>query len=277
MRQRAETQLMQSLANSDEGNLWNEPEPIHKTRRIDISLIVPVRNEARNLPGVLPLLRKVPGITEVIIVDGHSKDESIGVARRILPQARIVVQRGLGKVEAINFAALTAKGNYVGILDSDGSHDPLELYSYVDMARKGFDLVKGTRYMEGGRSYDETIFRKILIIGAQKIANVLWRTDFKDISYGMLLIKREKLLELGLQSRRHDVEWELMGAAHRRGLNIIEVPSVEQKRISGKSNVRIVYDGFLIAKVVLREFFRRITHRREKTALARNPVVDRLT
>jgi glycosyltransferase involved in cell wall biosynthesis len=194
----------------------------------------------------------------VIIVDGQSKDESVQVAKRVLPNARIIRQERLGKGDAITFGAMIAKGNYIGILDSDGSNDPLELYSYVDMARKGFDLVKGTRYMEGGRSFDETLFRKVLIICAQKVANTLWGSSFKDISYGMLLIKRDQLLRLGLQSRRHDVEWELMGKAHREGLAIVEVPSVEQKRISGRSNVKIVYDGFLIAKVVFKEFLQRI-------------------
>ena len=253
---------MQTLATHETENLWKEPDPIRETSRIDISLIVPVRNEAENLPAVLPLIRKIPGIFEVIIVDGHSRDESVSVAARILPNARVVVQNGRGKGNAITFGAMAAKGNYVGVLDSDGSQDPLELCSYINMVREGFDLVKGVRYMEGGKSFDETVFRKVLIIGAQKVANALWGTRFRDISYGMLLIKREKLLELDLQSRRHDVEWELMGAAHRAGFNIVEVPSIEQRRISGRSNVKIVYDGFLIAKVVFREFFRRISGRR---------------
>ena len=257
---------MQTLAETSADSLWEDISDVPKTHRIDISLIVPVRNEAGNLPAVLPLIQKIPGVSEIIIVDGHSQDESIRVARSLLPQARIIVQKGLGKGEAITFGAKIAKGNYVGVLDSDGSNDPRELYSYVDLARKGFDLVKGTRYMEGGRSYDETFFRKLLIIGAQKVANTLWGSCFRDISYGMFLMKRESLLELELQSRRHDVEWELMGEAHRRGLAIVEIPSVERKRISGRSNVKIVYDGFLIAKVVLKMFFRRIVHPRSRPA-----------
>jgi glycosyltransferase involved in cell wall biosynthesis len=265
---------LQTLAEAEHDSLWEDIGSVPRTRRIDISLIVPVRNEAGNLPTVLPLIKKIPGVFEIIIVDGHSHDESIRVVRKLLPQARIILQRGLGKGEAITFGAQTAKGNYVGIIDSDGSNDPCELYHYVDLARKGFDLVKGTRYMDGGRSDDETVFRKILIIGAQKIANALWKSNFRDISYGMFLIKREKLLELGLQSQRHDVEWELMGEAHRRGLNIIEVPSVERKRIYGKSNVKIVYDGYLIAKVVLKTFLRRIMHPRSQAPLSGNLRTD---
>ena len=265
---------MQTLAEAEHDSLWEEIGSVSKTRRIDISLIVPVRNEAGNLPSVLPLIKKIPGVFEIIIVDGHSRDESIRVARKLLPQARIILQRGLGKGEAITFGAQAAKGNYVGILDSDGSNNPLELYHYVDLARKGFDLVKGTRYMDGGRSDDETIFRKILILAAQKVANALWRSNFRDISYGMFLMKREKLLELSLQSRRHDVEWELMGEAHRRGLNIIEVPSVERKRIYGRSNVKIVYDGFLIARVVMKTFLRRIMHPRSPAGRPGNLLTD---
>jgi len=265
---------LQTLSEPETESLWEDLGISPKPRRIDISLIVPMKNEAGNLPAVLPLIQKIPGVSEIIIVDGHSRDESIRVARKLLPQARIIVQRGLGKGEAITFGAKIAKGNYVGVLDSDGSNDPRELYSYVDLARKGFDLVKGTRYIEGGRSYDETVFRKVLIIGAQKVANTLWKSSFRDISYGMFLMKRERLLELDLQSRRHDVEWELMGEAHRRGFAIVEVPSVEQKRISGRSNVKIVYDGFLIGKVVFRMFFRHIMHPRTRAPRPRNPLAD---
>ena len=268
------TQLLQTLAEAEHDNFWEEIIDVPRTRRIDISLIVPVRNEAGNLPAVLPLIKKIPGVFEIIIVDGHSRDESIRVARKLLPDARIILQRGLGKGEAITFGAQTAKGNYVGILDSDGSNDPRELYHYVDLARKGFDLVKGTRYMDGGRSDDETVFRKILIIAAQKVANILWGSNFRDISYGMFLMKRDKLLELDLQSQRHDVEWELMGESHRRGLNIIEVPSVERKRVYGRSNVKIVYDGFLIARVVLKMFFRRIMYPRSRAVHPGNLLND---
>jgi glycosyltransferase involved in cell wall biosynthesis len=72
-----------------------------------ISVIIPARNEASNLPHVLAALPA--GLHEVIVVDGHSTDGTIEVARRMRPDARIVQQTRCGKGNALacGFAALT--------------------------------------------------------------------------------------------------------------------------------------------------------------------------
>ena len=55
-----------------------------------ISVVIPAKNEARNLPHVLPLLPAV--VSEVILVDGHSHDDTIAVAQRLYPAIRIINQ-----------------------------------------------------------------------------------------------------------------------------------------------------------------------------------------
>jgi len=133
---------------------------------------------------------------------------------------------------------------------------PEEVALYIEKAKEGFDLVKGSRYMKGGSSEESTIDRKIITTVAQSLANFLWRTNLTDICYGMFLINREKYLSLDIKSRRHDVEWELMAKAVRRRLKIVEVPAYEAKRVSGSSHVSYIRDGWLIAKTIFREFFK---------------------
>ena len=58
-----------------------------------ISVIVPAMNEAENLPHVLPLIPDY--VDEVILVDGHSTDDTVAVAQRLLPNIRIVPQLSL--------------------------------------------------------------------------------------------------------------------------------------------------------------------------------------
>src|SRR5690348_16463973 len=62
---KSETQLLQTLVESEPDSLWEEISSVAKTRRIDTSLIVPVTNEAGNLPSVLPLIKKIPGVFEI--------------------------------------------------------------------------------------------------------------------------------------------------------------------------------------------------------------------
>jgi cellulose synthase/poly-beta-1,6-N-acetylglucosamine synthase-like glycosyltransferase len=64
-----------------------------------VSVVIPVKNEARNLPIVF---RTVPAwVDEVVLVDGRSVDDTLAVARRCRPDVKIVNQTGKGKGDAL--------------------------------------------------------------------------------------------------------------------------------------------------------------------------------
>ena len=73
-----------------------------------VSVVVPTLNEARNLPHVFS--RLPADVHEVIVVDGHSVDDTIAVARRLRPDVRVVQQTRSGKGNALacGFEAATA-------------------------------------------------------------------------------------------------------------------------------------------------------------------------
>ncbi|HKI92268.1 MAG TPA: glycosyltransferase, partial [Gaiellaceae bacterium] len=73
-----------------------------------VSVIVPALNEQENLPHVLPRLPS--WVYEVILVDDHCTDDTVGVARELLPTVRIVENTsapGKGNAMAAGFAAAT--------------------------------------------------------------------------------------------------------------------------------------------------------------------------
>jgi glycosyltransferase involved in cell wall biosynthesis len=226
-------------------------------KAIKVSLLIPTLNEEKNLPHVLPRIPLLPEIIEVILIDGSSTDNTVKVARELMPQIRVVLEPGIGKGEAINCGARAARGDYFLILDADGSHLPEEIPLYIRKAEEGYDLVKGSRYLGGTRTEDETLDHGLLVRISQFVANTLWRTSFTDICYGLFLIDRQKYLDLKIQAQRHDVEWELMAKAVWAGLKIVEVPAFEARRIHGKSHLSLVRDGWLIANAVFREGLRR--------------------
>ncbi len=219
-----------------------------------LSVIIPTHNEEQNLPVVLSHIPYHPDIEEVLLVDGHSSDRTIETARRVYPGIKILQQTGRGKGNAIVCGALAAIGDYFLVIDGDGSQLPEEIPAYMEEARYGCDLVKGSRYMAGGFSEELTWDRRIVTHIAQFIANKLWKTDFSDICFGMFLIKRSRFIELGIQSQRHDVEWELMAKAAKHNFSIIEVPSYEARRISGRSHVSYFRDGWMIARTIFRQY-----------------------
>lgn len=221
---------------------------------LDVSIVIPTLNEAKNLPLVIPQVPRLPEIVEVILVDGHSSDGTAEVARQLLPEIRVIYQDGNGKGNAILCAARAATGDYFLLLDADTSHRPEEIPRYIEKAKEGYDLVKGSRYMPGGSTGDAPFFRDLVIRTANTIANLVWRTRFTDICYGMFLIRREHFLSLNLKSQSWDVEWEMMIKARRKGLRIAEVPSREKKRLWGESKLpNYTRSGWIVAKRVFAE------------------------
>lgn len=220
-----------------------------------LTVLIPAHNEEKNLAAILAHIPELPQIAEVLLVDGHSSDNTVRVAREVMPGLQVISQDKSGKGNAIVCGARAARGDHFLVLDADGSQRPGEIPLYIEKAEEGFDLVKGSRYMKGGSSDEDTLDRKLITGTAQFIANTLWRTRFSDICYGMFLIDRQKFLDLDIRSLRHDVEWEMMVKAARHSLKIIEIPACEAKRMSGYSHVSYIRDGQLIARTVFREFF----------------------
>src|ERR1700726_3268525 len=98
-------------------------------QRPRISDVIPARNEAQNLAHVLPHIPSI--VSEVILVDGNSTDDTIAVARELLPSIHIVKQMGKGKGDALRAGFAVCTGDIIVTLDADGSADPKEIPCFV--------------------------------------------------------------------------------------------------------------------------------------------------
>ncbi len=224
---------------------------------LSVSIIIPALNEEKNLPHILPRIPALPEIREVILVDGNSEDNTVRVAKELMPQIKVVFQQGVGKGDAVRSAVHSAQSEFFLVLDADCSHLPEEIRFYLEKAREGYDLVKGSRYLNGERhTDDETLDRRIMIGVTTFVANTLWRTRFTDIGYGMFLMRRKRFLDLDIRANRLEMEYEIAVKSKRRGLRIIEIPAYEARRLHGRSRLSYLHDGGLIAWVVFREYFR---------------------
>src|SRR5262249_56375386 len=89
-----------------------------------VSLVIPAKNEARNLPWVL---EQIPdSVSEVILVDGESTDATLMMATVCRPDIRIVAERRPGKGCALRSGFAAATGKVIVMLDADGSISPQE-------------------------------------------------------------------------------------------------------------------------------------------------------
>jgi glycosyltransferase involved in cell wall biosynthesis len=223
------------------------------TPRPRVTAVIPALNEADNLPHVFARLPKM--IDEVILVDGHSKDDTVAVARRLRPDVRVVTQTERGKGNALACGFAVATGDIIVMLDADGSTNPAEIPAFVDALIEGADFAKGSRYMTGGGSEDLTVIRRLGNTFLTGTVNALFRVEYTDLCYGYMAFWRRCLPQLNVDCTGFEVETLLTLRAARADFAIAEVPSVERDRIHGVSNLRPIRDGLRIMRTILRERF----------------------
>src|SRR5438105_5764323 len=95
-----------------------------------VSVVIPAKNEARNLPHVLPHIPAI--VSEVILVDGHSSDDTVAVAQQFYPTIRIIRQEKKGKGDALQLGFAACTGDIIVMMDADGSTEPREIPRFVE-------------------------------------------------------------------------------------------------------------------------------------------------
>ena len=220
-----------------------------------ISVVIPTLNEAANLPHVFD--RLPPAIDEIVIVDGHSIDDTIAVARMLRPDVRIVLQDGRGKGNALACGFAAARGDIIVMLDADGSTDPAEIPLFVEALLAGHDFAKGSRFADGGGSADITGVRRLGNRGLSLLVNVLFRTRYSDLCYGYNAFWRHCLPHLHVTCSGFEVETLINIRVARSRLAVAEVPSIEYERLHGESNLNAVRDGLRVLRTIVTERLRR--------------------
>ena len=216
-----------------------------------VSVVIPVKNEARNLPAVLSSLPDC--VDEVVLVDGHSMDDTIAVARKCRPDIKIVLQPNTGKGDAVLAGFRECTGDILVMIDGDGSHLGSELPLFVAALQGGADYVKGSRFTTGGGSDDITPVRWLGNWVLSSLVNVAFGTRYTDLCYGYNALWSKHLPALNLDCNGFEIETVMNIRAAKAGLRVQEVPSYERLRVHGESNLRVVGDGWRILKAITAE------------------------
>jgi glycosyltransferase involved in cell wall biosynthesis len=217
-----------------------------------ISVVIPAYNEAKNLPYVLPLIPD--WVHEVILIDGHSADDTVEVAQHLLPTIKVMQQTRKGKGNALRCGFAASTGDIIVMIDADGSIDPQEMRRFIEVLLAGADFAKGSRFIGDGGSADITPLRKIGNHMLSTMVNYLFRLRFTDLCYGYNAFWKDCLDSFEVDCEGFEVETLMSLRACQANLVITEVPSYEHARIYGASHLRTFRDGWRVLMVIMKEW-----------------------
>jgi glycosyltransferase involved in cell wall biosynthesis len=224
---------------------------------LSVGVLIPARNEEKNIKDVILRLKNL-GFDNIIVIDGHSRDDTFNMAQKY--GAKVVSQTNLGKGNAVR--QILANGyldvDALVLMDADGSMAPEEIPVLLEALTSGADVAKGSRFLKDANTYDMTLTRRIGNELMMKGVNILFSTNYTDLCYGFAAFNKRAIKALApiLKSENFEIEAEIFIKAAALGLNVTEVPSIEFKRKYGKSNLNTAKDGFRIFSRIFWEFIK---------------------
>ena len=225
-----------------------------------VTVVIPTKNEAANLPWVFDRLPS--GVAEVIVVDAHSTDGTVELARSLRDDVVVVQQSRRGKGNALACAFAIATGDILVMLDADGSAHPAEIVRFVQALEAGADFAKGSRFLSGGGSADITRLRRLGNSVLSRLVNSCFGTRYTDLCYGYNAFWSHCLPYLELPSVSGDepargdgfeIETLINVRVAQSPLVVTEVASFESRRLHGVSNLNAWRDGWRVLRVILSE------------------------
>jgi len=232
-----------------------EPKP-------SVSVLVPARNEAGNITNILRRVPEMGSFTEIIFVEGHSKDDTYNVIKQEIPKfpdkrCRLIRQTGVGKADAVRAGFKIASGDILMILDADITVPPEDLPRFYEALVRGKgEFINGVRLVY---PMEDRAMRFFNILG-NKFFSVafswLLGQSIKDTLCGTKVLKKEDYFRIA-DNRAYFGEFDPFGdydlifGASKLGLKIVDLPIRYRERVYGSTNIQRWRHGLLLLKMLL--------------------------
>jgi len=241
-----------------------------------IAVMLPTYREAQNIENLIREIQTLNLNTLILVIDDSSPDGTANIVRRLQKEyANIILfirpaKLGLGTAITAGFRLLLGLENppdYIIAMDSDYSHNPKDIPKLVNSAMRGFDLIIGSRYIQGGKTIGWPFARQLISHVANLIATTMVGMRTQDCTSGFRCYSNDYVRSVinNLHSQTYETQIETVKQAWIRKFKVSEVPIVFSNRKQGKSKLsKGEFKGFL-AYVIKTKFGVTISEDNEKT------------
>ncbi|MCO5382107.1 MAG: S-layer glycoprotein N-glycosyltransferase AglJ [Methanosarcina barkeri] len=215
---------------------------------VDVCILVPTLNEAATIGQLIKDFRK-EGFSNILVIDGNSRDGTGEIAEA--EGARVVMQTGKGKGQAMIQAFGLIESPYVIMVDGDGTYLAREARFLLEPVLEGrADHVIGNRL----ENYSPGAFTKLNLIGNRLINmffDVAYGVKLKDILSGYRAFTLESVRELELNKTGFEIETEISVECILKKQRVEEVPITYLPRSEkGATKLNPVKDGLRIGSTI---------------------------
>ena len=237
--------------------------PIDRGSRPSLSIVIPARNERGNIEDALRRIPDFGAVTEVIFVEGHSRDGTWEEIQRVTSEwdgrgglrVRAFQQAGRGKADAVRLGFSHATGDVMTILDADLTMPPEKLTRFYDAYCQGAaDFVNGTRLVYPMEGEAMRFLNRLGNVFFAKLLSFVLDVRLGDSLCGTKLVSRrdyERFVKWRRDFGDFDPfgDFELLFPAAVLGTGIIDVPVYYRARTYGTTNIRRFHDGAILFRM----------------------------
>lgn len=211
-------------------------------------VIIPTYNEKENISAMIDKVFSLPEPFELLVIDDGSPDGTAAIVKerqKEFPATLHLIERsgklGLGTAYLTGFRWALERGyDYVCEMDCDFSHNPDDLVRLYAAAAEGYDVVVGSRYVQGVNVVNWPMSRLLMSYCASVYVRLVTRMPVRDATAGFVCYSRRALEAIDLEAVRmkgYGFQVEMKYSAWRLGLTINEVSIIFIDRREGTSKM----------------------------------------
>jgi dolichol-phosphate mannosyltransferase len=237
-----------------------------------VLIIIPTYNESENILNLIPEVLKFSNSDyqwNVLVVDDNSPDGTAGLVKSLNNPNVFLIERerkmGLGTAYVRGFKfAIERSFDFVFEMDADFSHDPKYLPEFIQLIEKGYDLIVGSRYINGISVVNWPIGRLFLSYYANIYTRLVTGLKVKDTTAGFMCYRVTSLSKIDLdkvKSNGYSFQIEMKFKFYKKGFKITETPIlfIDRRAGSSKMSKKVVYEAyFLVWKLKFKSIFGRL-------------------